>query len=80
MLSSNSFHNEGTLTLNDLDEKVFWFVLGARNFECLLDLCPSFSTGFYVSILCKYSGASPCKYLYTSTKILNSFLAAIGSQ
>ena len=47
MLSGNSFHNEGPLTLNDLDAKVFQFVLGSRSkFESLEDLSPSLSTGF----------------------------------
>ena len=79
--SGIQFHSVGPVTAKDLAANVLYFVKGIMSQSIFfLDLRPCLLTGFKVIKFLRYFGAFPHKHLYTSTKILKSIRALIGSQ
>ena len=79
--SGIQFHSVGPVTAKDLAANVLYFVKGIMSGSIFfLDLRPCLLTGFKAIKFLRYFGAFPHKHLYTSTKILKSIQALIGSQ
>ena len=75
------FQTLGPTTLKALSAKVFFPVLGTISLSIIAsDLRPSLFGINVIRRFCRYSGASPCRHLYTKTVILKSILLLTGNQ